>query len=128
MKSSASVFLLLSSLALGSPTPIDNAISERRDISPLNNLAKRDRVCWITAGESEGCDTTPTSGVRHGVLKPGSVNGPTFGVGCWQTGTKVTGNGVTNNIWLYVPANGYQCYVWSGWVDQPCRSKSRVTS
>ncbi|KAF7552997.1 hypothetical protein G7Z17_g3947 [Cylindrodendrum hubeiense] len=124
MKFSAStLLLLLPSLALSSPAPLDNNLPER-NVSPLNDLAERgeifarDRKCWITSGQSQGCDTTPRSGKRKGTLVPGTSSKNTFGVKCYKDGKKVTGNGRTSTIWLYVPA--YKCYVWSGWADYYC--------
>ena len=117
------LLLLLPTLTLSSPTPLKADISTRDTTSPANDLLKRDRVCWIIAGEPAGCDTTPTSQVRVGVLAPGSANGPTFGVGCWQYGRSYTADGYTSRTWYYVPARGYQCYVWAGWVNRACNGK-----
>lgn len=100
------------------------AIGERDDdLSPRDGiLAKRDAKCWILGSQSQGCDSSPTSGKRVGTLVHGTgkAGSPSFGVSCWKPGTYVD----ANRFWYYVPA--YKCYVWSGWVNYDCAGKFRL--
>ena len=113
MKLAASFISLLPLAVVATPiTSPDPAAEAVADLLP------RATVCYLNSdalkNDPQGCDTSPTSGVRH----RGVTGGDRFSVSCTKRGRCVTS---ANCVWDYVPA--WNCYIWAGWTQQNCERK-----
>jgi hypothetical protein len=86
-------------------------------VEAVSNLLPRANRCYLNSdalrNDPQGCDTSPTSGVRV----RGVTGGDRFTVSCTRNGRNIGGN----RKWDYVPAWG--CWIWSGWTQQDCEGK-----
>jgi hypothetical protein len=116
MKLTASLITLLPLAVVATPITSPNPSTE----AITNLLPRADARCYLNSDairtQPQGCDTSPTSGVRV----RGVTGGDRFGVRCTASGRSINGN----NKWDWVP--GWGCYIWSGWTQIGCESKCYV--
>ncbi|KAK5653798.1 hypothetical protein OQA88_7956 [Cercophora sp. LCS_1] len=121
MKLLAIVTMLLP-LSLAHPNPPTN------DVSPASLApdAIALKACGLSSKAKKetniGCDTNPTHGQRvRAVISRDVVNLGCFGSGKWVDWTWKDGSGkASSNRWVYVSQDGWNCWIWSLFVEDGC--------